>query len=133
MRIHALMFLFVMPLSLNTYECKIKYEKKDLQVNFPSDLVVYLKSKKVKYPKDWLKVSKLEAGHNWESYLATKHHNYFGFNACYFKNKTQCANYLIYWISLDPFKEGETFNDYLVRRKYNPNMANYLKLLNNVR
>lgn len=52
MKIPALMFLFVMPLSVNTYECKIKYEKRNLQVNFPSDLVVYLKSKKVKYPED---------------------------------------------------------------------------------
>lgn len=116
--------------SRSTCHFSTNFQKKALK--HPNDLPDYLKQIGVPFPYDWRRVSILEAGQNWESTWATKYHNFLGFNACYFTSKEDCANYLHKWIKKAPPLPGESFENYLIRRKYNPNMKNYLKLLRGI-
>lgn len=99
----------------------------------PSNLPNYLIKRNVPYPHDWRRLSILEAGHKWESEYARVHHNFLGFNSCYFKSKEQCADFLKRWVEMVPPREGETFYEYLTRRRYNPNMKHYINLLSQIK
>ena len=104
-------------------------DHKTINIKNRSDLILFLKAHKVPFPSVWGNISVLEAGHNWESTLATKYHNFMGFNQCYFKSKNDCAKFLIQWINSNPPRKNETYQQFLIRRNYNPNHAYYLKQL----
>lgn len=101
--------------------------KKDLK-NY-CDLYVYLNTKQVPFADVWAAISIAEAGWSWESSLSRDYNNYVGLCNSTFPTKTECANYIIEWVSYDPpnYKEISTndWESYFQRRKYNPYVGIY--------
>lgn len=98
-------------------------------VETKEDLYAFLVRRNIPYPETWVAISILEAGHKWESELATLYHNFMGFNYSRFKRKHDCAEFLIRWINQNPPIENESSEQFLIRRRYNPNMQWYLRKL----
>lgn len=100
---------------------------KEMPLKCPADLQNFLDHHHIPFSSEWTSLSIQESGWNWESYNAQVNHNMFGLSYCYFKNKYDCVNFLVNeWIFLDPPKKGEDFYTFITRRKYNPNMEDYI-------
>lgn len=100
---------------------------KEMPLKCPADLQNFLDHHHIPFASEWTSLSIQESGWNWESYNAQVNHNMFGLSYCYFKNKYDCVNFLVNeWIFLDPPKKGEDFYTFITRRKYNPNMQDYI-------
>ena len=93
-------------------------------------------------PQDWIRVFRTESGFHLTSGLATKGNNVMGMQYPRTRKTTaigvytdglharyasldDCIKDLSIWVSLKPQQEGETFVQYLKRRRYNPNPAYY--------
>lgn len=87
------------------------------------------------------KVSIVEAGWKYESYLAKNANNIFGFicvtDSCvkghsYFNSKKECINFMERWVKVSPPEPNEECIAWLKRRNYNPNPA-YYNYVNNIK
>lgn len=107
-------------LNLKLDSIKTESQSVFIEITNKEQLYKYLVHKKIEYPEVWVAISILESGWNWNSEFASIHHNIFGFNNCYFKNKKECVDYLEQWIALNPPLKNESYESFLKRRNYNP-------------
>lgn len=88
----------------------------------------------------WIRVMRVESGWNFDSYIAREGNNFFGMHAVQRRTTTARGTISFYarypsvraavadlwlWSALNPQQSGESFEQWLRRRRWNPNPGYY--------
>lgn len=89
---------------------------------------------------NWIRVMRVESGWNFDSYIAREGNNFFGMHAVRRRETTSTGTVSFYaaypsiraaiadlrlWSEINPQREGESFENWLRRRRWNPHPTYY--------